>query len=81
MCIGAWAADDDGSWADGGAFGLPRSTIIPASGFFADLGKMFAPKDNEEFVTIGGKKNKVYDEETKKWVEKAQDDTRDFIVA
>lgn len=68
MCIGAWAADDDGSWADGGAFGLPRSTIIPASGFFA---KMFAKKDSkEEFVTIGGKKNKVYDEETKKWVEK-----------
>lgn len=69
MCIGAWAADDDGSWADGGAFGLPRSTIIPSASFLAGLA---AKSDSsEEFVTFGGKKNKVYDEKTKLWVEKS----------
>jgi hypothetical protein len=89
MCVGAWAGDDDGSFADGGAFGMPRDEIVDTASFWKNLFPAVTDAvadgatniGSDEFVTLGGAKVKTYDSKTDEWVTpEVDDDTRDFSM-
>lgn len=89
MCVGAWAGDDAGSFADGGAFGMPRDELVDVKTFWKSLfpgvtdavdSKDTSDVRNSEFVTLGGAKVRVYDAKADEWKTPTDEETRDFSM-